>query len=108
MFDEAFGENIRICSEQDLFRRLQMGRDGKSALILGYKIVLTDAEYRILNALYESDSPISKYEFEKQYGIMSSSIPVHVVHINKKALPITGRRLIENLKSDGYRISNTM
>ncbi len=108
MFDEELGEKIRICSDQDLFLRLEMGNDGKSALILGYKVILTDTEYMILNSLFESDIPLSKDNFEERCGISRSSIPVHVTHINKKVFPITGRRIIEYDGIGGYRISNTM
>ena len=88
--------------------KIKMHRDGKSALVLGYKIELTKSERTIINALLNAEDTISRDEFESKYGLTYSSIPVHVSNINKKAFPITNRKLIDGCGRGEYKISDTM
>lgn len=88
--------------------KIKMHRDGKSALVLGYKIELTKSERTILSALINAEGTISRADFESKYGLTYSSIPVHVSNINKKASPITNRKLIDGCGREEYKISDTM
>ena len=88
--------------------KIKMHRDGKSALVLGYKIELTKSERTIVDALIKAEGTISRSEFESKYGLTYSSIPVHVSNINKKAFPITNRKLIDGCGREEYKISDTM
>ncbi len=88
--------------------RLLLNKDGKSALVLGYKIQLTASEYLILDVLNKCEAYVSKSELESKYGLTYSSIAVHIANINRKAHPITGRSLIEGNGHGEYRISDTM
>ncbi len=106
-YNEKYDENL-LFSELRSCRKIRMMRDGSRALILGYEIHLTASEYTILHALSKSDLPISRKSFAENYGLTYSSIPVHVANINKKAFPITGRKLILGNKCYDYQISETM
>ena len=86
------------------FVKLALTDDGKSALILGYKVELTDKEYGILKALLDAECAIRRSELARAVDVATSSIPVHVANINKKALPITGRKLIEGNRHAEYKI----
>ncbi len=94
----------------DLYEKtlVRMMQDGRSALILGYRISLTSSEYKILDILTKAKSPISRKELEVEYNMTYSSIPVHISNINKKARPITGRKLIEGNGCEKYEISKTI
>ncbi len=105
--DDSYKENL-LFSEVIPCHRLRIMNDGKSVLILGYRVAMTKTEYTILKALSESDKPISRKEFESKYGLTYSSIPVHISNINKKALPITGRKMIIGNRCENYEISPTM
>ena len=97
----------RLEKESAAFR-LSLGKDGRSALVLGYKIDLTESEYLIIDSLLRIGKPMSKASFEEECGVAASSVPVHIANINKKAYPITGRRLIEYNKAEGYTMSKTI
>jgi hypothetical protein len=49
-----------------------------------------------------------KSEISALIGIGVGSLPVHIANINKKALPITKRKLIEGNRRGEYRISENM
>ncbi len=105
--DDSYKENLlfyEVCS----CRRLRIMNDGKSVLVLGYRVTMTNTEYTILKALSESEKPISRKEFEADYGLTYSSIPVHISNINKKAFPITRRKMIIGKGCEKYEISPTM
>ena len=108
MFKKSFESREPEYFEDVSFRRLCMGKDGRSALVLGYEVKLTGAEFTILDALMKSEKYITKAQFETVYGVSRSSVAVHISHVNKKTFPITHRRLIENDGSDAYRISDTV
>ena len=86
------------------FHKLTVLDDGKRALILGYGIDLTDTEYKILKALINAESAIRRSELATAAEVAASAISVHIANINKKALPITGRKLIEGNRHAEYKI----
>ena len=87
------------------FSKLTLHSNGKSALVLGYRVELTDKEYVIVKTLLEKEKAIHKGELAKAVDVAESALPVHIANINKKALPITERRLIEGNRRGEYRIS---
>ncbi len=108
MVKKSFYDEGMTFPDSEIFLRLKLNDDRKSALILGYRVRLTEGEYKILEALCKSSEPIGKETFESEYGSASSSVSVHVSHINKKVFPITRRRLIESDGSKGYILSDTI
>ncbi len=103
-FDDLYDKNLLILYESE-GRKIRMMRDEKRALILGYEIFLTRSEYLILHRLSKSESPISRESFANDHGLTYSSIPVHISNINKKAFPITGRKLIIGNRCGEYSIN---
>ncbi len=93
---------------QSDFVKLRLNDDGRSALVLGYRVELTAAEYEILRILSSSEAAIHKSDICRQVEIKENGLAVHIANINKKARPITGRRLIEGNRKAEYRISETM
>ncbi len=85
-----------------------MNDDGCSVMLLGYRVILTVAEYKILNVLVESDIPLNKGALSEKTQFSASSMAVHIAHINEKAFSITRRRLIECNKNGEYEIATTM
>lgn len=77
---------------------------------LGYPLVLTGTERRILARLMESDgeycAPEALYS-----GILDLSadpkglLRAHISHINEKAFAIGERKIVESRKNIGYKIS---
>ena len=90
------------------FERIAQSEDGNNILILGYKIDLTDKETELLNILHESKKSVSKNALAERVGIARSAVSVHIANINKKALPITGRRLVEGNRRGYYKISDNI
>ncbi len=97
-------ENKEITGVFD-FIKLALEDDGRSALVLGYRIDLTEKEYEMLKALLSAGCAIRRSELAQMIDISTGSVPVHVANINKKALPITGRKLIEGNRHAEYRIA---
>ena len=90
------------------YTRLALLGDGKSALVLGYRIELTDVEYGIIKTLLDSGNAMHKAEISALIGVGAGSLPVHIANINKKALPITKRKLIEGNRRGEYKISENV
>lgn len=90
------------------FQRLALHDDGKSALVLGYRVELTDKEYGIVKALIECDVAIHKSKLAAAVDVVESALPVHIANINKKAATITARRLIEGNRRGEYKISENI
>ena len=90
------------------YKKLDLLDDGKSLLILGYRVELTDMEYGIIKVLLDSGRIMHKSEISALISIGVGSLPVHIANINKKALPITKRKLIEGNRRGEYRISENM
>lgn len=82
--------------------------DGKSIILIGYKVVLTPYEYNILKLLSDDgcgacvDRIIEKCF--KNKDVTHGNVAVHVHNINQKVLPITNRRLIISDRDHGYKI----
>ncbi len=87
------------------FQLLEMEKSSKSIILLGYQIKLTETEYRITELLFSCNMPMHKEKISNILGINLKSIPVHIASINKKALPISRRRLIEGNRCGEYRIA---
>ena len=90
------------------FQKLALHGDGKSAFVLGYRLELTDKEYEIVKALLEGEGAIHKSELARAADVVESALPVHIANVNKKALPITARRLIEGNRRGEYKISDNI
>ncbi len=88
--------------------KIEPSDDGKSALLLGYRLRLTVTEHKLLSLLCAEKAPIHKNDIAKKSGAASSSIAVHIASINKKAYPITKRRLIIGERNGEYRINEYM
>ena len=86
--------------------------DEKSIILIGYRIVLTPYEYKILKLLSEeregvlADDIIEKCF--KHKDITHGNVAVHVHNINQKVFPITNRRLIISDRGQGYRIRDNI
>lgn len=99
-----------------------------SVFYLGYPLSLSDTELDILLLLLSAAvrapdadaSWVSRTEVARAFacpdspypgrvnGLPVSQIPVYVSRINRKALPIGGRRLIDSHPGKGYRINPYM
>ena len=92
-------------SRDELFCMLD---DGRSALLLGYKLTLTKSEYIILSAIASQNEPLSRERILelcfKDRALKPVNIGVHVYNINKKAADISGRKLVVGDRKHGYRI----
>lgn len=80
-----------------VYRKLTISAEPPEAILLGYRLELTPSEHAILYLLAAfpnrgfSRKEISLLIFKKED---LPSVPVHVCSLNKKAFPISGRRLI--------------
>ena len=90
------------------FVKLGFMDDGKSVLVLGYRTELTDKEYDLTKILFEAKRAMHKNELAKTCDIAISAVAVHVANINKKVLPISGRKLIEGNRRGEYKISENI
>ncbi len=90
------------------FRALIVNDDKKSVLLLGYRIELTETEYRILASMAEANGAnVSRSRLSQMVSASEESLAVHIVNINKKAYPITGRKLICSRRNQGYFLTET-
>lgn len=95
---------------------LQINTDSKQAIYLGYVLPLTPSEYEVLSAVFYIDDFCDKEKIKsiidenntKDTKISLSAIPVHIFSINKKSILAGGRKLIENIKKQGYIINPYM
>jgi len=90
------------------FTKLALIDDCKSALILGYRVELTEKEYEIVKILLDSGKVMHKSKLADIADVGVGSLPVHIANINKKALPITKRKLIEGNRRGEYQISGNI
>lgn len=89
--------------------RLQIGNNRKDVLYLGYRLKLTECEYKIITAIAANES-LTAEELALVIGLIpsqKSNVAVHVCSINKKASLIGGRKLIVFLDSR-YRFCENM
>lgn len=96
------------------YKHLKLVKEDQSAIYLGMKMTLTEAEYRILLYMCTKAEQISTPEdilsfcFAESYRMVSSNIKHHISHINKKAKAIGGRKLILSERGKGYKINDLM
>ena len=90
------------------FEKIAFTDDGEHMLILGYRVDFTDKEIELVKILHGSKKSISKTELAERADISDTALAVHIANINKKALPITGRKLIEGNRRGYYKISEYM
>ncbi len=100
IFRESFGDSYR--------EKVALKNDGKSILVCNYRIELTQSEYALVSLLINKKEWTAREEIANNVGISSSSIPVHVANINKKARSVSGRKLLEGNRSGEYRISDNI
>lgn len=96
------------------YGHLKLIKNDRSAVYLGLKMQLTDAEYRIL--LYmcsNSERTLSSEEilafcFAESYRMVDSNVKHHISHINKKSKALGGRNLIISIREKGYKLNDHM
>ena len=90
------------------YDKIVLSEERSCAFILGYKVELTDKEYEIIKILLDSKCVIHKREIAELVEIAESSVAVHIANINKKALPITGRKLLFGNRRGEYAFSENI
>ena len=96
------------------YRHLRLTKEDHSAVYLGMKMALTEAEYRILLYMCTEAEGISTSEdilsfcFAESYRMVSTNVKHHISHINKKAKALGGRKLILSVRGKGYKINDLM
>lgn len=88
--------------------KLALAQDGNDVLVLGYRVELTDGEREIVKTLLEAARPMHKSELSHLAKIAENSLAVHIANINKKALPITGRKLLVGNRQGEYKVSDNI
>ena len=82
--------------------------DGKTVIIIGYRVSLTPHEYKIVKLLSDSTDGISVDELIekcfKNKDVTYGNVAVHVHNINQKIIPITNRKLVVGDRKQGYKI----
>lgn len=79
-----------------------------SYLLLGYELILTPSEHRILTFLCERSDWQPAGLIAELTGVSASSITVHVSHLNKKAKQISGRVLICGNRKNEYKLTENI
>ena len=87
------------------YEKILLAEDSGSVFILGYRVELTDKECEIIKILLDSKRVMHKREIAMLAEIAESSVAVHIANINKKALPITGRKLLVGNRRGEYAFS---
>ena len=91
---------------------LSLGDDEKSIILIGYRVSLTRHEYGIVKLLCDSSEGVSAESIIencfKNKDSTVGNVAVHVYNINKKAQPITGRRLVVGDRKQGYKIAENI
>ena len=90
------------------YDKILLDEENSSAVILGYRVELTDKEYEIIKILLDSRCMVRKREIAELAEIAESSVAVHIANINKKALPITGRKLLVGNRRGEYAIAENI
>lgn len=82
--------------------------EGDSAWLMGYSLKLSPTEAKIINIIFDS-RPIDTESILAQMPTKTTkkSIPVHINSINKKAVAISGKKLIV-CSSDKYSFEPNM
>ena len=91
---------------------LNLCDDGKTIILIGYRVVLTRHEYGIVKLLYDDPEGVSAESIIekcfKNKDITVGNVAVHVYNINKKAMPVIGRRLVVGDRKQGYIIAENI
>lgn len=85
---------------------LKLDKANRTVRLMGYELKLTRGEYSVLLAILEGGS-VSKDDIFSavSYDVQaSSSIPVHICSINRKARVICGGEIVKNRRKFGYFI----
>ena len=111
-------EKLIPCPAHDLeldWKRQEMLKlcdDGRTIILIGYRLMLTVQEYRIVKLLLDepcgtdADAIIEKC-FKHKY-VTHGNVAVHVHNINQKAMPITNRKLVVGDRRLGYKINENI
>ncbi len=84
--------------------------DGGEVYFLGYRLLLTKSEYKIICRIAEAEKPMCAEGLVTSLGrrkITAQNAAVHICNINKKANAIGGRNLI-NCDSGRYYFNEFM
>ena len=88
--------------------RFYIDNDNGYAVLLGYVMRLTKAEFAILKYINEHDGYVSAQEIVENVtagrALTVGSVAVHVCNVNKKASNICGRPIIKVRRFKGYCI----
>ena len=91
---------------------LNLCDDGKTIILIGYRVALTRHEYGIIKLLYDAPEGVSSESIIekcfKNKDITVGNVAVHVYNINKKAMPVIGRRLVVGDRKQGYKIAENI
>ncbi|MBR3879474.1 MAG: hypothetical protein IKJ24_05045 [Clostridia bacterium] len=90
------------------YDKIVLCEDKRSVLIIGYKTELTEKEYEIVRILIDSKRMMHKREIAKLAEIADSAVAVHIANINKKALPITSRKLLVGNRRGEYSLAENL
>ena len=86
--------------------------DLKSIILIGYRLVLTPYEYKILKLLSDEPDGVMADDIIqtcfKHKDVTHGNVAVHVHNINQKAFPIMNRRLIGSARGQGYKITDNI
>lgn len=91
---------------------LSFCEDGKAVILIGYKVVLTPYEYKIVKLLFDEARSMNSDEIVKKCfkrtDVTQGNVAVHVHNINQKVFPITNRKLIVSDRKNGYQINDNI
>lgn len=77
--------------------------EGRTVLLLGLELKLTEGEYTLLRLIY---SRAPQTVTADDAGLSPAGLTATVFNINKKAALISGRKLIVSCRGRGYSLSN--
>ena len=111
-------EKLIPCPEHDIElnwerqEMLTLCDDGKTVILLGYRLVLTAQEYKIVKHLFDEPRGTNVDEIIekcfKNKDVSHGNVAVHVHNINQKAMPITNKKLIKGDRKLGYKINENI
>ena len=90
------------------YRFLVLNESTDEVRLLGYTLHLSPSEHQIIKVLFHREFATLNelHQFSKP-TLPKSSIPVHISSINKKAIAISGRKLIQ-FETDHYCFISAM
>ena len=93
------------------YKHLYIDDSEKKVILLGYKFDVTKTEYLVLfHLVSQNNKPISAPSLSALSGVDFSKekLTRTVFNINRKAYPITKRKLIKNMIKIGYFLNEEM